>query len=196
VVFDVCHSGDAQAAGRELALLRKLGKPVYDGLVPSRYVDLQRSGDANFLAGRHYYVKAGFLNALAVPAIDTVVDYVESSPVRSGCVIALSHLGGAISRVKPQATAYWNREPQRNLMINVSWDDAAAGERNVQWLREGWQAFEPLCTGFYVNDAAIDETERRIRTTYGANYTRLAALKRKYDPMNLFRLNANIKPAS
>jgi Berberine and berberine like len=121
---------------------------------------------------------------------------VESSPVRSGCVIALSHLGGAISRVKPTATAFWNRDAERNLIVNVSWEEAAAGERNVQWLREGWKAFEPLCTGFYVNDAATDETERRIRTTYGANYARLAALKGKYDPMNLFRMNANIKPAA
>lgn len=65
----------------------------------------------------------------------------------------------------------------------------------MEWVRSAWHAVERLTEGFYVNDLAADDPERRVRANYGANYDRLAALKSRYDPANLFRMNANVKPA-
>jgi FAD/FMN-containing dehydrogenase len=195
VVFDVCHSGDAAAAERELAQLRKLGQPLQDGVRPSTYVDIQRAGDDNYPAGRCYYIKSGFVQAITPRIADAVIDYVESAPLPTG-IIEFSHMGGAISRVRPDATAFWHREAQHSLLMIGFWDQAAAAERAMQWVRAGWKNVEPLTNGFYVNELSYDEAGRRIRANYGDNYARLAALKRQYDPTNLFRLNANIRPAA
>jgi hypothetical protein len=193
VVFDVCHSGTQAEAEQELAGLRKIGKPVVDGLRPVTYVDLQRAGDDDYPHGRRYYVKSGFVSGLSGSLIDTCVGYLEGAPLPGG-VLVFVHQGGAIARVKRDATAFYHREAPHSVMLVAAWENAADTERNTQWLRTGWQAIEPHTDGFYVNDVAQDDAERRIRGTYGSNYPRLAALKRKYDPDNLFRLNANIKP--
>ena len=74
-------------------------------------------------------------------------------------------------------------------------DERADAEPRTQWARETWRAIEPMTDGFYVNDVANDDPERRIRANYGANYDRLVKLKNKYDPTNLFRMNANVKPS-
>jgi hypothetical protein len=195
VVFDVCHSGPAPAVERELAQLRKLGQPLQDGLRPRTYVDIQRAGDDSYPFGRSYYIKSGFMRAITPRMIDAVVDYLESAPLPTG-IIGFSHMGGAISRVKPGATAFWHREAQHSLMMIGFWDEAGSAERAMQWVRGGWKSFEPLTDGFYVNEMSYDEADRRIRGNYGANYPRLAALKQQYDPANFFRFNANIKPGA
>ena len=193
VVFDVCHSGTQAEAEKELAGLRKIGKPVLDALRPATYVDLQRAGDDDFPHGRRYYVKSGFVSGITTALIDTAVGYLEGAPPPGG-ILVFVHQGGAIARVKRDATAFYHREAPHSVMLVSAWENVADTERSTQWLRGGWQALEPHTDGFYVNDAAQDDPERRIRGTYGSNYPRLAALKRKYDPDNLFRLNANIKP--
>ena len=195
VAMDVCHSGAAPAAERELAQLRKLGQPLQDGLRPSTYVDIQRSGDDSYPSGRCYYIKSGFLQAITPRTIDATVDYVESAPLPTG-IVGFSHLGGAISRVPPGATAFWHREAQHSLLMLGFWDEASMAERTMQWVRSGWKSLEPLTDGFYVNELSYDEGKSRIRSNYGGNYQRLVALKKQYDPTNLFQLNANIKPGA
>jgi FAD/FMN-containing dehydrogenase len=194
LALDVCHSGTTAAAEKELAGLRKIGKPLQDGLRPTAYVDLQRSGDESFPIGRSYYIKSGFVQGIAPQMIDTVVDYLDAAPFPG--VIGFSHHGGAISRVKPEATAFWHREAHHSVMIIGFWDDPSGAEPNAKWVKAGWKVLEPLTDGFYVNELAQDDTDHRVRATYGANYTRLAALKKQYDPTNLFHLNANIKPSA
>jgi FAD/FMN-containing dehydrogenase len=93
--------------------------------------------------------------------------------------------------VKPEATAYWHRAATRDVLVLGFWDDRSGAERSTQWVRGIWPKLEPLTNGFYVN--IIDDTQR-VRAAYGDNYPRLVALKKRYDPTNLFRLNANIKP--
>ena len=193
VAFDVCHSGTQAEAEKELAGLRKIGKPVVDALRPATYVELQSAGDANYPHGRRYYVKSGFISGITTSLVDTVVGYLDSAPLPGG-ILAFTHQGGAIARVKRDATAFYHREAPHSVMQVAWWDDAKDTEHSMQWLRSGWQAIEPHTDGFYVNDVAQDDAERRIRGTYGSNYPRLAALKRRYDPANLFRMNANIKP--
>jgi len=193
-VLDVCHSGTRAAAEKELASLRKIGKPLEDGLKVTPYVSLQSGLDQNYPHGRGYYIKSGFVRAITPKLIDTIVSYLDTAPMPTG-IVSLVHHGGAISRVKPTATAFWHREAAHSVMMIGFWDDPTAAEGNMQWVKTGWKNIEPLTDGFYVNELAADDPEHRVRGTYGDNYTRLAALKKQYDPTNLFHRNANISPA-
>jgi FAD/FMN-containing dehydrogenase len=193
VVFDVCYCGPVDAGERVLAPLRKLGKLLKDTLAPTPYVALQRADDADNPPGR-YYIKGGYVQRITAALNNAIVGYLEHSPA-DNTLIAISQFGGAISRVKPAATAYWHREPNHEVIIIGFWNDAAGAEQTTQWVRGAWETLEPLTNGYYVNHGGHDESERRVRANYGDNYPRLAALKKRYDPQNLFRLNANIKPA-
>jgi hypothetical protein len=109
--------------------------------------------------------------------------------------IVVEHMGGAVSRMDRQATAYNYRDAQYNFLIVGIWPEAAEDERNIQWVRGLWQTIQPFSTGnIYVNyesDVGVD----RVKAAYGAaKYDRLVALKNTYDPTNFFRLNANITP--
>jgi FAD/FMN-containing dehydrogenase len=194
IALDVCHSGTPAAAEKELALLRKIGTPIADAVRPDTYVHLQNREDENYPAGRGYYVKAGFVHTITPKLIDAIVDYLESAPSPSG-IISFTHQGGAISRVKPQATAFWHREPNHSIMLVGFWDGTDGAARNMEWVRAGWKVFEPMTDSVYVNELAQDDPQQRVKGTYGDNYPRLVALKKQYDPTNLFHLNANIKPA-
>jgi hypothetical protein len=102
---------------------------------------------------------------------------------------------GAASRVDPQATAYPHRRGI-HMGIYSLWTDLAEKNANVAWVRETWQAIQPFVPGgVYVNELGDDEGDDRVRQAYGPNYARLTQIKAKYDPQNLFRLNANIRPA-
>jgi len=194
LIFDVCYSGPLQDAERVLKPLREIRKPIMDGLRPTTYVALQKSGDDNFAIGRSYYLKSGFIHGIEPAMIEEVVGRYETAP--QGAVIAFAHHGGAISRVKPDATAFLHRDAQHSVIIIATWQDRADAERMMQWARTTWGAVETMTDGFYVNELANDDPERRIRQNYGANYDRLVKLKNQYDPTNLFRLNANVKPTA
>jgi FAD/FMN-containing dehydrogenase len=194
VAFDVCHSGSAAAAEKELAGLRKLGTPLQDTMKAQTYLYLQSRSDNNFPPGRGYYVKSGFIRTITPKVIAGVCDYLDSAPSPRGAAVFVHH-GGAIARVKPEATAFWHREAQHSILLFGSWDDPSDREPSSQWVKRAHTAIEPLTDGVYVNDVSLDDPERRIRATYGNNFPRLVALKKRYDPNNLFRMNANIKPA-
>lgn len=129
--------------------------------------------------------------------IDTIVD--DASRITSPqSVIAGFHLGGAVSRVDEDAMAYSHRDAAYSLIINCAWRDPAESEKHIQWTRAFWKALQPFSSsGAYVNFQSRDEGEDRVKATYGtAKYERLSALKKKYDPLNFFRLNQNIKPSA
>ena len=136
----------------------------------------------------------GLRRALTPTLCSSIVESFEASPLDNVAVV-FAHVGGAISRVKLGATAFWHREPNHEVILIGSWDEHAGAERTIQSVRGVWKPIEPLTTGYYINHGGYDESERRIRENYGDNFHRLATLKRRYDPLNLFRLNANIKPA-
>ncbi len=195
VIIEVCHCGTPAAAEREVASLRKIGKAMQDNVSRTTYLTLQSRIDKDYPAGRSYYLKSGFVPEITPTLIDAFVDYLESAPSRNG-VASFIQLGGAVARVKPNATAYWHRAARYGVLLASFWDDPSVADRARRWTREGWARLEPMTDGFYVNLMAADDTERRIRAAYGGNLDRLAALKQRYDPTNLFRLNANIKPAA
>jgi FAD/FMN-containing dehydrogenase len=153
--------------------------------------------DFLFPTGFHNYWKSNFLTELSDGAIDTVVEFYERVPSPM-TVIVLEHNGdGAMSRVAEDETAFGYRNWPYNFLVTSIWSDPADTEANIQWTRELWDAMQPfLADAVYVNYLG-DEGEDRVRKAYPpAKYERLVALKTKYDPTNLFRMNQNIKPAA
>jgi FAD/FMN-containing dehydrogenase len=197
MAFDVCYSGPVQQAERVLDPLRRFRKPLRDGLAPTSYVTLQASGDAGSAPGRGYYERSGFIRGIEPGLIDAALAIMDE-PHAGGDIVFWQH-GGAISRVKPDATAVWHRDAARSLLVDSDWDDPHdqhARDTAMQWARETWHKLEPFTDGFYVNTMAGDDPHARVRSTYGGNYPRLVKLKSKYDPTNLFRMNANVPPSA
>jgi FAD/FMN-containing dehydrogenase len=198
VQFSVCYCGPQADAEKVIAPLRKLGKPTEDKLGPASYLKLQGSANMPGHSNSGMYVKGGLVPALTPALIDALVDYVEHNPSPS-FDIGIEHLGGAIGRVAPDATAYFNRHASHNLLSLGFWrvpaDAAEVRERNTEWVRGAWKQLEPFTQGHYVNITNSDATGNRALSAYGDNLPRLTALKKRYDPNNLFHMNANIKPA-
>jgi FAD binding domain/Berberine and berberine like len=196
VAIEVVYCGAISDGERLLAPLGKLGKPLFDDVSAKTYVAAQQgqsgASPPALPPGLNVYVKSGFLRDFPATLIDEIVRRFRSAPPWVGD-IGLGQLGGAIARVKPEATAYWNRLAKYDLLLNGAWLERSQDEQNLKAGRELWGAFEPFTKGYYVNTEPSAE-EQRLRATYGDNYPRLVQLKNKYDPMNLFRLNANIKP--
>ena len=193
LVLDTTYCGSIEAGERVLKPLREFRKPIADHIAPTAYVKQQSSVDDAFAYGRHYYVKAGFVRRLPPDLIEAMIETFMSSTLPITPVLTAPQ-GGAISRVAPDATAYPYRDARHNLLVAAAWTDSSGDEAHLTWARGAWKTLEPFTRGFYVNDNNADISERRVLENYGPNYPRLAALKAKYDPTNLFRLNANIKP--
>lgn len=197
IELDVTYNGPAQDAERVIAPLRKLGKPHEDSLTVTSYVRLQGSENAPGFAHHGIYLRGGFVNGLSAGLIDTVVGCLESTKLDS-VDLGFQPIGGAIGRVKPHDTAFWNRAASCSMHVLGSWKpdaDHDTVERNKEWARNSWARLEPLTHGGYVNYASSEDHDGRVSAAFGDNYPRLVALKKQYDPHNLFRLNANIKPA-
>ncbi len=197
VGFDICYSGAPSRAQAVLSPLRRFAKPLSDELRPATYVQLQRSIDSGNEPGRAYYERSGFVRHLSPELIEAIVAQIEAPHPASGSLILVHH-GGAIGRIQPQATAFWHRDARHSVIVGVDWDDpqdAAARDENIAWARQVWKKLEPFTDGFYVNTLATDDPHQRVRATYGENYPRLVALKDRYDPTNLFRMNANVPPS-
>ena len=194
--LDLCYSGPLAQGERVLAPLRSFGKPIMDGVRPTPYVKLQQSADEVNRHGRFSYSKSGFLRRIEPNMVSTCIEHVSESTVPAGATVIFAHHGGAISRVKPAASAFFHREAQHSVLVLGIADKAEDAPAATQWARNLWKAAEPMTNGFYVNEVNGDDPEKRIRGSYGANYPRLVALKTKYDPTNLLRMNANIKPAA
>jgi FAD/FMN-containing dehydrogenase len=192
-----CFCGRNSEAEKVLAPLRHFGTPVADTFAAISYVDFQALLEPGFPPGLQNYWKSNFLRDLNDDLIEAFVDAFRSVP-SSTTAIAIEQLGGAVSRVPEDATAFNHRKNPFNALIVSSWPDRAESEKHVRWTRQLWQAIQPHSPGnVYVNylDQEDDEGADRVRAAYGArNYERLLALKHEYDPQNTFRMNQNIKP--
>jgi FAD/FMN-containing dehydrogenase len=193
VGVEACWSGDDHARGEAwLKPLRSFGKTAYDSIAPIPYVKLQSSGDSYTPNGDHYYSKNGFVAQLTDAGIDRLVELFPETP---GLYTVFSdHCGAAYSKTAPEEAAFPRRDMSFVIAIFGGWKDPADSERNVEKMRLAWRELEPLTKGFYTNYADAETKLVGYRENYGANFERLVALKAKYDPMNLFRLNANVPP--
>ncbi len=190
-------SGPLEEGEEAVRPLREVGTPLADLAGPVPYRVAQTFFDAAFPPGRRNYWKSAFLRELSDEAIDILADAFSGAPSPSAA-IGVEHLGGAVARVGPGETAFAHRQSPFNLMVLSAWDEPAEDARNIAWVREVMAAVRPwLADAVYVNymgDAAA-EGEDRTRAAYGAAYDRLAAIKARYDPGNLFHMNQNVAPA-
>jgi len=187
----VCYSGPESQAERALAPVRKLGRPLADRVETVDYVALQRSGDVDDPRAQASYLKSGFIDDLPKGLVDAVVDGLEGHPARHTQVFAQLS-GGAIARVPSDATAFPYRGVLANLLASVAWKAGDPPTEHVNWIKQYWTGIEPFTSGFYVNDLEAGATN--VQENFRRNLERLVAVKNRYDPRNLFRLNANVKP--
>ena len=194
VSVSVCYCGPHENAERALAPLRKLGTPDADTIKARDYLLVQRVNDSADERAVGLYLKGGFLSRLPGKLISTVIDGFQGDPGRSTALF-FQHCGGAASRQAEGATAFAQRDSVTNMMTAIEWrfgvDDPAA---HIQATRKYWATLEPFTRGFYVNDLAREATDKEISSNYRGNYPRMVAVKKTYDPTNLFRLNANVQP--
>lgn len=193
VGLGVCYSGDPKLADRILAPLRKAGTLVQDSVRPMDYVAVQKSGDISDPRARGVYLKSGFVSALTPKLVDVLVDGFKPHPGRN-MFVGFQHGGGAIGRVADDATAFAHRYVAFDTLFVANWAMGTDPAEHIEYVRDYFSTYEPYTEGFYTNDVALDDTQQKINRNYRGNYERLVALKTKYDPTNLFRLNANIPP--
>jgi hypothetical protein len=191
-VIHVCYSGAASDADRVLAPLRKLGTPLADTIKPVDYVQLQRAWDNTDPRNEGEYLKSGFINDFPPPLVSALIDGFQADPQRATTVF-FQHSGGAIGRVAPDATAFPHRRSRFNMLAVVTWGLEHEAAPHVEYVKDYWSALQPFTDGYYTNDVA-NEAQRLVDANYQGNIERLVQLKNKYDPGNLFRLNANVKP--
>jgi hypothetical protein len=194
IALVVCWSGDPAEAEKALQPLSAIAKKARGSVGSIPYVSLQSMFDSSFPDGRKYFQKSGLVRSLDRAAIDTLLD-VFGTPRPHALVVQLQGLGGAANRVKHGDTAFPHRDALCDMAFVTEWDDPSQSEVNMASMRDIWARLEPFTAGFYVN-SRFENSERAFRENYGDNYARLVQLKNRYDPMNLFRLNANIAPAA
>ena len=191
----VCYSGPENEAERILAPIRRLKSPLFDGLGAVDYVVLQRSGDTDDPRARASYLKSGFVHDLSADLVSAVIEGFEGDPARS-TVIFYQQIGGAVSRVANDATAFMHRDAAGDLAAGIGWKHGDDPTEHISWLRRYWARIEPLTKGFYTNEIGGDITDAKVHANYRENYPRLVRIKNKYDSGNLFRLNANVQPTA
>jgi FAD/FMN-containing dehydrogenase len=190
----VCHTGPLDGATRAVAAIKSFRAPVGDVVQRRPYVVQQSLLDATQPKGRRYYWKSEYLRGTSEPLSDLLVEHARRIASPHSAIIAFP-VDGALERLSADHSAVGNRDARLIVNITGSWERAEDDASNVEWARAAWRDLRPLSTGgSYVNFQTEDEGDDRVRSAYGANYERLAALKAKWDPDNLFRCNKNIEP--
>ncbi len=191
--YSICYSGPESEAERVLAPLYRIGQPMVDGIARMDYVALQKSGDVSDPRALGSYLTGGFFPEMTQGLMDAVVDGFQGDP-RRVTVVFMQPSGGAINRVPVGQTAFPHRSEMANLGINAGWPFGQDGRPHMDYARAYWREVEPHTRGFYTVDVPEGTTEEGINENYRENFRRLVAVKNKYDPGNLFRLNANVQP--
>jgi len=175
--------------------LLEFGSPVLNVIGPMPYEAVNQMLDDAYPRGALNYWKSVFLNALSDGAIDTMVERFASCPSPMTAMI-VEHFHGEVTRVPVEATAVPHRQPGYNLVITGIWMDPSTTEANVAWTRDAYDALAPFAESRrWLNYLPADEADdTALQAVFGPNHERLVELKSTYDPTNLFRLNANIRP--
>ena len=196
------HTGTVEEGEAATAALRAIGKPILDMSGPGPFTVWQAGFDPFFSRGPihkdfYAYWKAQYLTEMSDAYIDHIVDVARDLPTAQ-CLIAQWHLGGAMARIPEDATAFGKRNAPYMISFDSSWTDPALTDTVRDWTRTQVDALQPFAAGGgYLNFPGVGEnTEDLVKAAYGPNFARLAEIKKRYDPQNLFRVNQNIPPAT
>lgn len=190
------YAGAPEEGESILRPLRESGETLIDfsGVMP--YVEAQQAFDEDYPDGMRYYWKAINLTHIDETAIERIAEHAmrQASPLST---VDLWHIGGAVQRIPATHSSYGGRHARFLMTMEANWEDAADDAANIAWGRDGVELMSEYSDGStYVNFAGFFEGgDRLIEAIYGSQHDRLATLKAKYDPDNIFRLNPNIKPA-
>ncbi len=192
----VLYAGAAEEAEAVVEPLKRLGPPAVDLVQPMPYTAFQALLDPTAPWGLHVYTRALHLQGLSDGAIDTFLEYgTEIAATSPWSQMIIFRHGGAVSRVPEDATAFSHRSTAYMAHPIAGWEDPADTERHLDWIRRFSAAMQTFTTGGVYLNLEGDEGEDKVRANFSAEkYAKLAALKAKWDPQNLFRLNQNIRP--
>jgi FAD/FMN-containing dehydrogenase len=191
LVMEVVYAGDPAAGEKELAPLLRVGKPIDNAVKVQDYMVMQTQEDALAHHGIRSYAKNGMVKEITPAFVDAMIGAYRPDPR----VALFTHTaGGAVGRVDELATAFPHRRAETMLVFVSLWNDPAQDEECIALTREWYAALEPFMGGYYQNiEFELDAT---AAGNYGPAYPRLRQVKARFDPMNLFRLNSNVKPAA
>jgi FAD/FMN-containing dehydrogenase len=189
----VCYTGDVGKGEKLLQPIKNFGTPVIDTIAPTSFGTIQTMFDAGSPPDMRHYWTSSFVEELSDELIATMLRKAPELPL-PGSMLTLEHLGGAVGRVGPTDTAFSSRNAKFNVSALSAWLDAREDDANITWTRNTGAALKKFGTGgAYINYMA-DEGEAAVRAAYEVNLERLIAVKRKYDPTNVFNANQNIAP--
>ena len=195
VAILACYSGKPEDGLKTVASIKSFGNPIGDVLVHRPYVQMQSLLDATQPKGRRYYWKSEYLPGIEAALCEKVIEHAAKIPSPHSAVI-LFQLDGALNRLKEEHSPVGNRDAHYVLNIAGSWEQADKDSTNIEWVRETWNDLKMFSTGgTYINFLTEDEGPERIQAALGKGLQRLAKVKSKWDPQNVFRTNRNIKPA-
>jgi FAD binding domain/Berberine and berberine like len=190
-----CWTGDHDKGARTLQRFREVAQPVAEHVGPMPYPALNAAFDALVPRGLQHYWKAVFVGELTEDAIAAHLEHGPRVPVVNS-TMHLYPINGACHDVPADATAFSHRDANYACVIAGMWPDPADNQANTQWVRDYYAALAPHSqAGGYTNFASADD-QQRVRDNFGAGYGRLAEIKYRYDPGNLFHLNQNIRPTA
>lgn len=192
-LFNICYSGPESGAEKAFAPIKKLGTPIADTVTKMDYVAVQKSGDVTDQRAEAAYLKAGFIPKFPPELVNAILEGFAGDPRRATAVF-FQQGGGAIARVPSSATAFAQRDTRANMLCAVNWRHGDDPSAHIAWIKKYWTPLERFTDGFYINDPDPDHTASVIQANWKQNHARLVAVKNKYDPKNLFRLNSNVIP--
>ena len=189
----LCYHGDIEEGERVIRPLRRIAPPITDSVQPMSYTDAQKLAVA--LPGRQNYLKSHFVSRVSDDIVDIALDYFDrvTSPLSS---VLFQYLGNAARRVPVGDTAFGHRSALCEWATNAVFLDPGESEVHIRWARDFASEISPFSLGEYINQVGTeaDAGEEAIQAAFGENFHRLATLKQKYDPTNLFSHNQNIRP--
>ena len=189
LAIDVCYCGDPRNAEKELAPLRAVARPLADNASRAAYLTMQTRTDGVARPGIRSYIKSGMVREFTPALIEAMLGAFEPG---QGVVLNSFATGGQIAQVAETATAWPYRKACAMVAALSFWSDASLDAARISSIRAAWSKLEPHTRGRYAN---IQAEQVEAAENFGPAYQRLSAIKKRYDPANLFRLNDNIAPA-
>jgi hypothetical protein len=189
-----CCSGRPEDGEKLVAPIKSFGKPIGDVLVRRPYAQMQSLLDATQPKGRRYYWKSEYLSRIEPALCEKAIEH--AARIRSPhSAVILFQIAGALNRLEEGHSPVGNRDARYVLNITSAWEKADEDRANIEWTRRAWEDMKRFSTGgTYVNFLTEDESAERIATALGKGLGRLAGVKAKWDPGNMFRTNRNVKP--